>query len=108
MNSNESFDAQLNDPSDIPNGHSKKFSQDLPNIFTSPRNSISIYTVLSILLRMKDQLGLEAMLEYVQNYLKIINDHNPELKPAVERALNLMSVEKIYKDAMKCKEGEQR
>ncbi len=108
MNSNESFESELRDPAGLSNKFSEKLSQNLPNIFTAPNNSIAIYTVLSILLKMKEHLGLEAMLEYVRNYLKIINDHNPELKPAVTRALNLMNIEKIYKDAMKCKEDERR
>lgn len=72
-----------------------------PNIFTSSANSISIYTVLCILRRMKEELGLEAMLEYYGKYLEIIETHNPELKSAVNKALALMSVEKMYKDAMK-------
>ena len=55
----------------------------------------------SILLVMKKDLGLEAMLEYMDQYLKTIDKHNPKLKFAVEKALSYMSVEKMYKDAMK-------
>lgn len=75
--------------------------QPAPNIFTTPANSVSIYTVLCILRRMKYQLGLEAMLEYHARYLETIETHNPQLKQAVAKALGLMSVEKMYKDAMK-------
>lgn len=72
-----------------------------PNIFTSSANSISVYTVLCLLRRMKDQLGLEAMLEYLDKYLATIERYNPELKRAVEKAIGMMSVEKIYREAMK-------
>lgn len=75
--------------------------QPFPNIFTSSTNSIAIYTVLCILRRMKEQLGLEAMLEYLDKYLATIETHNPQLKAAVEKAMGMMSVEKMYREAMK-------
>ena len=66
------------------------------------QNSIAIYTVLSILIKMKNSLGLEATLEYVDKYLGTIEKHNPQVKHAVSQALQLISVEKIYKEAMHC------
>ena len=75
--------------------------QPFPNIFTSSTNSIAIYTVLCILRRMKQEVGLEAMLEYLDKYLGTIETHNPRLKHAVAKALGLMSVEKMYREAMK-------
>ena len=71
------------------------------DIFHSPRNIVAIYTVLSILIQMKRVLGLEAMLEYVEEYMRIAEKHTPEMKPAVTEALTLMSVEKIYREAMR-------
>ena len=65
-------------------------------------NSIAIYTVLSILIKMKNTLGLEATLEYVEKYLHTIEKHNPQVKDAVSHAVQLISVEKIYKEAMHC------
>ena len=65
-----------------------------------PQNSIPTYTVLCVLGKMKHELGLEAMLEYTEKYLEIIDNHNPRLKAAVAKALSMMSVEKIYADAM--------
>ena len=65
------------------------------NIFTQPHNIIAIYTVLSILLKMRRLMGLEAMLEYIQLYLKKVEDQDHQLKPAVTRALEMMSLEKI-------------
>ncbi len=66
----------------------------------SQNNMIAIYTVLSILRKMEHELGLEAMLEYVQQYLISIEKHNPQIKYAVSRALQLIQVEKIYKEAV--------
>ena len=67
------------------------------NILHKRDNSIAIYTVLCILRRMKTQLGLEAMLEYKEKYLEVIEDNNPRVKAAVEKAVRLMDVERIYR-----------
>lgn len=77
--------------------HSPEFSPSAnsSNIFTQPHNIIAIYTVLSILLKMRRLMGLEAMLEYIQLYLKKVEDQDHQLKPAVTRALEMMSLEKI-------------
>ncbi len=64
-------------------------------------NAVAIYTLLAILLRLKNTLGLEAMLEYIEHYQKLIEKHNPEFKDAVEQAIALMSVEKMYRDITK-------
>ena len=69
------------------------------NILFRSANIVIIYTVLSILLAMQKQLGLEAMLEYHRKYLQIIEKNNPTLKHVVHRALSLINVEKIYKEA---------
>ena len=68
--------------------------------FLTPDNTIAIYTILSIMLKMKNFLGIEAMLEYAENYLSLIEKNNPQFKEAVTKALDLLSVEKLYKDAM--------
>ena len=72
------------------------------NIFLSSDNMIAIYTVLSILIKMKRLLGLEAMLEYIQRYLETIEKRHPPIKQAVSQAIQLISVEKIYKEAVNC------
>ena len=65
-------------------------------------NTIAIYTVLSILVKMKNSLGLEAALEYIDKYLTTIEKHNPKIKHATSLAIRFISVEKIYKEAMRC------
>ena len=72
-------------------------------LFMKPTQSVPVYTVLKILVKMKKQLGLEVMLDYMDYYLKIIETHNPDVKEAVEKALTMISVEKIYKEAKECR-----
>ena len=61
-------------------------------------NAVAIYTLLAILLKIKNTMGLEAMLEYIEHYQKLIERYNPDFKVAVKTALALMSVEKMYRD----------
>ena len=62
--------------------------------------TIAIYTVLCVLRTMKECLGLEAMLEYLERYLRLIDSHNPQLKSAVQNGIARMSMEKMYRDAI--------
>ncbi len=66
-------------------------------------NMAVIYTMLSILVMMKKQLGLEAMLEYMEEYLRVVGEGNLKVQFAVRRALAMMSVEKMYHDAVQTK-----
>ncbi len=58
---------------------------DLKDLLKSPVNEITIYTVMKILARMKEQLGLEAMLQYMERYAMFIEKQNPELKIIVRK-----------------------
>ena len=71
-----------------------------PNFFTDKDHQIAVYTALCILRRMKRQLGLGAMHEYLDCYLKEIDINNPKLGFAVHKALSYLSMEKMYKDAI--------
>lgn len=66
----------------------------------SGRNMVVVFTMLSILVVMKKQLGLEAMLEYMEEYLRIVGEDNPRVRWAVRRALAMMDVGKMYHDAI--------
>jgi hypothetical protein len=70
--------------------------------FFTPGNILTIYTTLCIISEMKKRLGLEAMLEYIEKYCRIVEGNNPELKSAVARAIRQIDAEKIYRDTMKC------
>ena len=86
--------------------------QNLPPESTSQKSkelfnggqTVVIYTVLSILNRMRQTLGLEVMLEYIETYLQLTARREPEIKNAVTKALNLMNVEKIYREAVSAKD----
>lgn len=69
----------------------------------SGKNMVVIYTMLSILVLMKKELGLEAMLEYIEEYLRVVGDGNPKVRFAVRRALTMMDVGKMYHDAIHTK-----
>jgi hypothetical protein len=71
------------------------------NMFKSENNQIATYAMMVILKRMKNELGLEAMLEYMDVYLQIIEKNNHKLKYAVAKALTMISIENIYREAMK-------
>ena len=86
---------------DSDKGHSGNFHHNTSIPIFTPGATVGIYTVLTILQLMKSQLGLEAMLEYTSRYLTIIEKHNPKVKMAVTKALTLVSVEAIYRDAMR-------
>lgn len=72
--------------------------KDVKNLF-SPSKIVIIYTSFKIIFQMKKILGLEAMLEYLSNYVWIVEKNNPQLKKTVEYALVSLDVERIYKDA---------
>jgi hypothetical protein len=80
--------------------HHHQFNKTGTNHLLAPDSTVAIYTVLTILLRMRNALGLEAMLEYIATYCSIIEKNNPRFKMAVKQALTLISIEKLYRDAI--------
>ena len=70
----------------------------LRNPHASISNTLAIYTVLKTLRKMKQELGLEAMLEYCESYTGNLEAHNPHLKCAVAVALEFMDVKKLYRE----------
>lgn len=68
--------------------------------FLTVENTVAIYTTLKILSEIRTQLGLEVMLEYMGAYLLLIEKTAPMLKGAVGEAINLVSIEKLYKDML--------
>ena len=68
--------------------------------FTLPSHSIAVYTVLRVLCCMRARLGLEAMLEYVGRYILLVEKNNQEMKDAVTKALGLIDIAVLYKEAI--------
>ena len=81
---------ESNNNAGFPHSHPEVFPQE---------HIIPIYIGLSVLNKMKLELGLEAMLEYMNKYLQIVDEYNPKLQYAVSQALKMISVEKIYHEA---------
>ncbi len=63
--------------------------------------TITLYTMFLIFKKMRHELGLEAMLEYMDYYQTIIEHYNPLFQQAVRQALDRVSVHKIYANAVK-------
>ena len=89
MKSNEQFSFEFS-----------KFPTKFPFMVNDSANVIAVYTVLCILRSMKGEVCLEAMLEYMQKYLAVIERYNPRLQNAVAKVISTINIEKIYKDAM--------
>lgn len=66
------------------------------NPFFPPEHIVAFYTLLTVLTKMKKELGLEAMLEYMALYLKEIDSHNPKLAMAVAKTLEIIPIEVFY------------
>ena len=86
-------------------GHHKaeaqsRYSVDFSRKEDNASHSIKVYTTLCLLKTMKHEIGLEAMLEYMDKYLDVINKSNPKLHLAAAKAMSLMNIKKIYADAM--------
>jgi len=65
----------------------------VPQDFLLNSRLVSVYTVLLILRNMRDRLGIEAMVDFLERYTKTIERVTPEIKEAVndellERALH--------------------
>ena len=65
---------------------------------TRHSQTLAIYTILTILMRMKSDFGFEAMLEYMDKYLRALETHTPEIRMAVVRALEVVNLHRIYKE----------
>jgi hypothetical protein len=78
-----------------------KIPQKFPFMVNDSANMIAVYTVMCILRSMKTQVCLEAMLEYMEKYLMVVERHNPRLQNAVMKVISTINIEKIYKDAMR-------
>ncbi|MFA5088121.1 MAG: hypothetical protein WC552_03700 [Candidatus Omnitrophota bacterium] len=85
--------------SNIDDSSSKKlnsFSSD----YLFKENTLVVYTILLIMVKMRKELGLEVMLEYMDKYVAITAEHHPKLRYAVGEALSMFSIKKMYQDMM--------
>lgn len=88
-----------------PNPHSNPLKLPLKNSVFPPEHIVAFYTLLTVLIKMKKELGLEAMLEYMAQYCTAIDSHNPKLAQAVAKTLEIIPIEVFHKELGKFNEG---
>lgn len=69
------------------------------------KHLIVAFTIICLLQRMRSVLGLEAMCEYLSKYESRVRKLNPDLDLAVNKAMAMINIEKIYNDAMEMNDG---
>lgn len=77
-----------------------KSSENSPNPLDASNDIITVYIVLFVLRKMRTQLGLEATLEYAENYMKKMEKNNSKLKRLIYRALMHIDVVRMHEDAI--------
>jgi hypothetical protein len=58
--------------------------------------TIAVYTVLLVLSRMRERLGVEAMVEFIDRYTATIERLDPEIKDAVNHELLERALHGLY------------
>ena len=64
----------------------------------STSESVTIYTILTALMRMKSDFGFESMLEYMERYLRAVETHDPEVRSRIEKALYVVNLHKSHRE----------
>ena len=60
--------------------------------------SVTIYTILTALMRMKPDFGFESMLEYMETYLRAVETHDPQMRLRIEKALYVINLHKSRRE----------
>jgi hypothetical protein len=68
---------------------------DMKNLLVN-KQSIAVYSVIAILRNMRNELGLEAMSEFVDLYVTAVERINPELKNILHEALSEQAINHFY------------
>jgi len=67
----------------------------LENIIVT-KQSVAVYSVIAILKNMRNELGLEAMSEFLDMYVTAVERKNPELKNILQEALSERAINQFY------------
>ena len=62
----------------------------------SPQHVLAFYTIMTILLKIKKEQGLESMLEYMSNFIATVDLSTPQLSQALARTIQHISTGVIY------------
>jgi hypothetical protein len=57
---------------------------------------VEVYSVVAILRNMRNELGLEAMSEFLDLYVMAIEKQNPDLKKILHEALSEHAIDHFY------------
>ena len=68
-------------------------------VIVSSSHYLSIYVIFCILLEIKNQIGLEAMLEYIHKYMQRFKESYPRKGEVVKKEIMKVDVLKMYKNA---------
>jgi hypothetical protein len=60
------------------------------------KQSVAVYSVIAILRNMRNELGLEAMSEFIDLYVAAVDRINPELKDLLHEALSEQAINNFY------------
>ncbi len=71
------------------------------NFFEKPDNTIAIYTASCVLRRIGERFGPQGMDRYLKSYIQVVDQREPKLRAAVDQAVSMMNIEKMYYDAVK-------
>jgi len=71
-----------------------------PNDLPQRDHQVILFTGTAVLLKMKQTLGLEAMLEYMEEFFRDYKARHPLVQEAVKLAVSQVSVRTLYREAV--------
>lgn len=63
--------------------------------------TLSVYIVMRMLKLIRHQMGLEAMLEYIDKYIEKNENRHPQFPPAFSLAMSKQKLDTIYENTVK-------
>ena len=63
--------------------------------------TLTVYIVMRMLRLIRHQMGLEAMLEYIDKYIEKNENRHPQFPQAFSLAMNKQKLETIYENTVK-------
>ena len=63
--------------------------------------TLTVYIVMRMLKLIRHQMGLEAMLEYIDKYIEKNENRHPQFPQAFSLAMNKQKLETIYENTVK-------
>jgi len=60
------------------------------------QQSVAVYSVIAVLRNMRNELGLEAMSEFIDLYAAAVEKTNPELKNILQEVLSEQAINHFY------------